>query len=127
AARRRSDDSSNWTPQKGLIFLGLVILVFSSALAGIFGMSMPSEQPIHVNYDSIRERANALSLNDSMKEWHDLRGGLRKDELNSMVRFRAIQESYRRWVYISIGGCVIGALLCIIGVATSGMSLRVPQ
>jgi hypothetical protein len=121
-ARRKAAGSSTWSPQKGLIFLGLVILVGCGASAAYWYATMPTEQPIHVNYEGIRDHVQALTLIESMKEWSELRKGLSKGELPPMQMYLAMRETHRRWTYVSLGGCALGAALCILGLTTGGKS-----
>jgi hypothetical protein len=101
-----------------MIFLSLVILAGSGASAAYWYATMPTEQPIHINYDGIRDHVQSLSLTDSMKEWSELRQGISKGELPPMQMYLDMRETHWRWTYISLGGCALGVVLCVIGLTT---------
>jgi hypothetical protein len=121
-AGRRATGGSTWSPQKGLIFLGLVILVGGGASAGYWNATIPTEKPIQVNYEGISKHVDSLTLLESMQDWSELRKGLSRGELPPMQMYLAMQEAHRRWTYISLGGCAVGVVFCAIGVATGGKS-----
>jgi hypothetical protein len=121
---RGADAPSTWSPQKGLIFLGALILIASAASATYWWVTMPRKEPIFVNYDGIREHTESLTLTDSMKEWDELRKGMPEGELPPMRMYFAMQETHGRWTYVSLAGCVVGAALCLTGLATGGKSGR---
>ncbi len=124
AGRARDAAPSTWNAQKGMIFLGLVILAGGAASATYWYSTIPTDQPIQVNYEGIREHVESLTLLDSMKEWEEMRKGIPKGELPPMAYFLHQQESHLRWTYISLAGCAIGIVLCGIGMTTGGKPRR---
>ena len=96
--RHGAEAPSTWSPQKGLIFLGALILIASAASATYWWVTMPRKEPIFVNYDGIREHTEALTLTESMKEWDELRKGMPEGVLPPVRMYWHICLTMKRWV-----------------------------
>jgi len=116
-----------WGLPDQLLLTGIILVGLGLLGCGFLWYSWPIVPPEwQWDLDLIRERAQELSLDDSMKLWERLgKEKWEREDIPYVLYYRATVESFNRWLVVSLVIAGLGVVLLVLSfVVPSGASAR---
>ena len=117
-------EAAPWTARQGLITFGVLIMLTGVGIAGWKAYSIPPFPELPPNVAEItRQYAHELSLEQTFKEWDELKLGLNKQPSEDVARWELTHGEHQRWIYVGIFISVVGLTISLFSLFSRGPPL----